>query len=183
MSLLRFTGVTLVRGGRRLFEELDLALEPGEALQVAGPNGAGKSSLLRLAAGLLSPTAGFVERSPLALADDKPALDRQLPLGKALRFWTGKNPSEALAALGIDALADVPVRYLSAGQLRRAALARVLASDAPLWLLDEPMNALDGEGAKLLGQAIERHRGGGGAVLAASHIPLSGDWRRIEVGT
>ena len=182
MSHLRFSGVTLVRGGRFLFEGLDLALEPGEALQVTGPNGVGKSSLLRLAAGLLSPVAGTIERSGLALADDKPALDRELPLGRALRFWTGTDPRQALAALRIEALADVPIRYLSSGQAKRAALVRVIASGAPLWLLDEPLNALDSAGAALLDKAIRRHRESGGAVLAASHVPLAGQWSKIEIG-
>jgi len=182
MSLLRFSNVSLVRGGRLLFEGLDLSLSEGVAVQVSGPNGAGKSSLLRLAAGLLSPSAGTVERSPLALADDKPALDRERSLGDALRFWTGRDPIAALEAMGIAELSRVPVRYLSSGQAKRAALARVVASGARLWLLDEPLNALDSAAADLLGKAVERHLGNGGAVLAASHTPLPGDWRRIEVG-
>jgi heme exporter protein A len=182
MSLLRFDKVTLVRGGRQLFEALDLDLAAGDALQVTGPNGAGKSSLLRLAAGLLSPSAGSIQRPSLALADDRPALDRERPLADALRFWTGMDPADALEAMGIGALANVPVRYLSSGQAKRASLSRVFASGAPLWLLDEPLNALDGHGADLLGKAIDRHRYAGGAVLAASHVPLPGTWSTIEVG-
>lgn len=183
MSLLRFDKVTLVRGGRRLFENLDLDLPAGGALQVTGSNGAGKSSLLRLAGGLLSPSAGSIQRSPMALADDRPALDRERPLADALRFWTGTDPSDALEAMGIAALAGVPVRYLSSGQAKRAALARVVASGTPLWLLDEPLNALDAQGVNLLGNAIDRHRREGGAVLAASHVPLPGTWLTVEVGT
>ena len=181
-SLLRFAGVALDRGGRRLFERLDLALEPGAALHVVGPNGSGKSSLLRLAAGLLEPAAGYVERAALALADDLPALDRELPLKRALAFWAPANLDSAIDAFGLAGLAHVPVRLLSAGQLRRASLARVAAAGAPLWLLDEPLNALDGDGAARLDTAIAAHRAGGGAVLAASHTPLSGDWRRLELG-
>ncbi|MEP6982875.1 MAG: ATP-binding cassette domain-containing protein [Sphingomicrobium sp.] len=179
--LLRFDGVALRRGGRLLFENLDLALGPGDALQVAGPNGSGKSSLIRLAAGLLREERGRVERSPLALADDNVALDRELPLKRALRFWGG-SPGPAMDALGISFLADVSVRLLSSGQLKRATLARVAASGAPLWLLDEPLNALDGDGAARLAQAVEDHLATGGAVLAASHQPLPGDWRRLELG-
>src|SRR3954452_22324270 len=122
MTLLRFEGVALRRGGRMLFENLDLALEPGEALQVAGPNGSGKSSLVRLAAGLLRPERGRVERSDVALADDNVALDRELPLRSALSFWASA-PEKAMDALGIAPLAPVPVRLLSSGQLRRATLA------------------------------------------------------------
>jgi heme exporter protein A len=180
-ALLRFDGVALRRGGRLLFEDLDLELGPGERLQVAGPNGSGKSSLLRLAAGLLRPERGRIERSPLlALADDALALDRELPLKRALSFWGGKIET-ALDALGFAHLADVPVRLLSSGQLKRATLARVAASAAPLWLLDEPLNALDSDGAARLASLIEAHLGGGGAVLAASHQPLAGEWRRLEL--
>ena len=179
--LLRFNSVALRRGGRLLFENLDLALGPGEALQVAGPNGSGKSSLIRLAAGLLREERGRVERSPLALADDNVALDRELPLRRALRFWSG-SPDPAMDALGISFLGDVPVRLLSSGQLKRATLARVAASGVPLWLLDEPLNALDGEGAARLAQSVEKHLATGGAVLAASHQTLPGDWRRLELG-
>ena len=181
MTLLRFDGVALRRGGRLLFEGLDLSLQAGEALQVAGPNGSGKSSLIRLASGLLDTASGRVERTPLALADDAIALDRELPLRRALAFWNG-NVDEALAAFGLTPLAQVPVRLLSSGQLKRATLARVAASGKPLWLLDEPLNALDADGAVRLGEAIARHRAGGGAVLAASHQPLPGEWRRLELG-
>ena len=179
-ALLSFQGVALRRGGRLLFEATDLALGPGEALHVAGPNGSGKSSLIRLAAGLLRAEAGTVARSPLALADDHLALDRELPLKRALRFWAAAiEPS--LEALGIAHLADVPVRLLSSGQAKRATLARVAASGAPLWLLDEPLNALDSDGTRLLGKLLERHLGDGGAVLAASHQPLPGQWRILEL--
>ena len=187
-GLLKFSNVTLKRGGRLLFEGLDLELGPGEALQVAGPNGSGKSSLIRLAAGLLRAEQGNVERAPLALADEHLALDRELPLRRALRFWaslpagTADRLDPAMALLGLAALADVPVRLLSSGQAKRATLARVAASGAPLWLLDEPLNGLDAEGADRLAAVLDRHRAAGGAILAASHLALPGDWRRIELG-
>jgi heme exporter protein A len=179
-QLLRFENVTLRRGGRVLFEDLDLSLEPGEALHVAGPNGSGKSSLIRLAAGLLRAERGHVERSPLALADDNLALDRELPLKRALRFWAD-SADAAMGALAIAHLGEVPVRLLSSGQAKRATLARVAASGAPLWLLDEPFNALDPDGAGRLFAIIEQHVASGGAVLAASHQPLPGEWRRLEL--
>lgn len=178
--LLRLDNIMLVRGGRMLVEQLDLALFPGDALQVTGPNGSGKSSLIRLAAGLLPPKRGMVDRAPLALADDGIAFDRELSLRSALRFWSA-SIDEAMARVGLAHLADVPVRFLSSGQLKRAALARVAASQAPLWLLDEPLNALDSQGVELLAKAIEQHRNGGGAVLAASHLPLPGEWRTLEL--
>jgi heme exporter protein A len=180
-ALLRFEEVALRRGGRLLFEGLDLELGPGDALQVSGPNGSGKSSLIRLAAGLLGAERGRVERSKLALADDALALDRELPLARALRFWASEIDG-ALDALGLARLADVPVRLLSSGQAKRASLARVAASNAPLWLLDEPLNALDRDGADRLASLVARHRDSGGTVLAASHQPLSGEWLRLELG-
>ena len=180
-TLLRFEGVALRRGGRLLFEDLGFNLSAGEALQVAGPNGTGKSSLIRLAAGLLRQERGQVDRERLALADDALALDRELPLGRALHFWSA-SVDDAVSALGIEHLVAVPVRFLSSGQQKRASLARVAASGAPLWLLDEPLNALDADGTRRLGILVEKHLSGGGAVLAASHQPLPGDWRRLELG-
>ena len=179
-GLLKFSNVTLRRGGKLLFENLEFELGPGERLQVMGPNGSGKSSLIRLAAGLLRAERGQVDRSSLALADDHLALDRELLLRHAVGFWGGAV-EQAMVALHIDHLAEIPVRLLSSGQLKRATLARVAASRAPLWLLDEPLNALDTDGRKRLGALVERHLEGGGAVLAASHQALGGEWRKLEL--
>jgi heme exporter protein A len=179
--LLRFKGVALRRGGRLLFEGMNLALAPGEMLHVTGPNGCGKSSLIRLAAGLLQTERGTIERAPLSLADDYLALDRELPLRCALRFWSDRI-DEAMDALGLADLGRVPVRLLSSGQAKRAALARVAASATPLWLLDEPLNGLDTDGAEQLARAIKAHIATGGAVLAASHQSLPGKWRMLELG-
>lgn len=182
MTLLRGEGLALVRGGRLLFEGLDLSLGRGEALHIVGPNGCGKSSLIRLVAGLLKPNAGRLERADAALADEGLALDRELPLARALAFWRGPRMAEAMSAFDLDHLAQVPVRLLSTGQAKRARLARVMASGAPLWLLDEPLNGLDRDGADRLAEAIAAHRSAGGAVLAASHHSLSGDWRTLVMG-
>ena len=178
---LRFEDVTCRRGGRLLFEGVSLALGPGEALHLTGPNGSGKSSLIRLAAGLLRAEGGRVERSDLALADDGLALDRELPLRRALGVWGG-NVGEAMDALNLTRLAQVPVRLLSTGQAKRATLARVAASGAALWLLDEPLNGLDSDGVARLDSLISAHLARGGAVLAASHGPLSGNWTQLELG-
>jgi len=180
-SLLRFEDVTLRRGGRLLFEGFDLVLEPGEALHVSGPNGSGKSSLIRLAAGLLRAERGRVQRSKLALADDKLALDRELPLGRALSFWSD-GADDAMEAVGIRHLAEVLVRLLSSGQAKRATIARVAASGASLWLLDEPLNGLDADGAQRLTGLVARHLAAGGAALIASHQPLHGEWRQMVLG-
>lgn len=181
MSLLALDGVALVRGGRLLVEGLDLRLDAGEAVHVTGPNGSGKSSLIRMVAGLLPNAAGRIDRSEAALADESLALDRDLPLGRALAFWRGPRLAEAMAAFAIDRLADVPVRMLSTGQAKRARLARVMASGAPLWLLDEPLNGLDRDGVDRLDRAIRAHRAAGGGVLAASHVALGGDWREVAL--
>ena len=179
--LIEARGLALVRGGRLLFERLDLALDRGGGLHLTGPNGCGKSSLMRLIAGLLTPAAGTIEHAQVALADEHLALDRELPLARALAFWRGPKLSDALTAFDLDRLADVPVRLLSTGQGRRARLARVLASGAPLWLLDEPLNGLDAGGADQLAKAIADHRASGGAVVVASHSPLAGDWQKLKL--
>jgi heme exporter protein A len=182
VTLLRGEGLALVRGGRLLFEGLDLSLAPGEALHIVGPNGSGKSSLIRLIAGLLKPAAGRIERVDAALADEGLALDRELPLRRALAFWGSPRLAHALTAFDLDRLAHVPVRLLSTGQAKRARLARVLASGAPLWLLDEPLNGLDRDGSGQLAAAIAAHRDKGGAVVAASHLPMAGEWQTLELG-
>lgn len=181
--VLQFHEIACVRGGRLLFERLDLALAPGAAVHVTGLNGSGKSSLIRLAAGLLRPAFGTIERSaPAALADESAALDCELPLRQALRFWGG-DVDRSMAALGLTPLAAVPVQLLSTGQAKRAALARVAASAARLWLLDEPANGLDTESLGLLAELIAGHRSSGGAVLAASHSELPGEWRTLALGS
>ena len=177
--LLVMEEVACIRGGRLLFKGIDLTLESGAAVVVAGPNGVGKSSLLRVAAGLLGAAAGWVERSaPVALADDALALDERLTLGQALGFWArldGVSAGAGMEPMGLLPLAKVPVRMLSTGQRKRAALARVVMSGAPLWLLDEPANGLDAEGFERLAEIMAVHRGKGGAILAASHQPLGLD--------
>ena len=167
-ALLELREVSLVRGGRLLFEGLSLTLHPGEAALVTGPNGAGKSSLLRLAAGLLAPAAGAVMRAEAGFADEGLALDPRQTLAKALAFW---DSAGGMAAMGLEPLAEMPVRMLSTGQRKRATLARVIAGAAPLWLLDEPANGLDSEGQERLAAAMAAHLSRGGAILAASHQP------------
>lgn len=179
---LSIEGLACLRGGRLLFAGLDLDLHAGGSTQVAGPNGIGKSSLLRIVAGLLNPFAGTIQREgAVAMTDELDALDRERTVQAALAFWAGidEAPSERIAAalddLGIAHLAQIPVRMLSTGQRKRAALARTIVSAAPIWLLDEPANGLDAEAAATLGRIVERHRKAGGIVLAASHMPLAWD--------
>jgi heme exporter protein A len=165
------TDLACRRGERVLFRGLSFALAPGRALQVTGANGTGKSSLLRVLAGLLRPLGGSVTREgALALLDERPALDGDLPLGRALAFWTrldGGHPP--VGYLGLDELLDVPVRYLSTGQRKRAALARLAGQDAPVWLLDEPLNGLDREAVALTEALVAEHCAAGGIAVIASH--------------
>jgi len=163
------------RGDRLLFTGLSLALAPGACLHVTGANGTGKSSLIRILAGLLRPFAGSVERTgAIGLVDERHALEQTLPLGSALSFWQRLDgPADnALARLGLADLLDVPVRYLSTGQKKRAALARLLGQRAPIWLLDEPLNGLDTAGAALTEALVAEHCAGGGICVIASHQPI-----------
>ncbi|WP_168355889.1 heme ABC exporter ATP-binding protein CcmA [Sphingomonas gei] len=176
---LSFADVACVRGGRSLFEGLRFALGPGEAALVTGPNGAGKSSLIRIAAGLLPPATGRVAGDGArALLAETAALDPELGLAAAVRFWAridghAAAVEAALATVGLEKLAQVPVRLLSTGQRRRAGFARVIASGAPVWLLDEPANGLDAGSVRTLETLIADHRSGGGIALVATHLPIA----------
>jgi len=171
------TDLACRRGERLLFRGLSFALGAGEALQVVGPNGTGKSSLLRILAGLLRPAAGTIERAgEVALLDDRLPLDGHLPLGRALGFWRtidciGYGP-EDVSAIGLDSLADVPVRYLSTGQRKRAAILVSNTRRAGLWLLDEPLNGLDVDAAAEFQERVADYLAQGGIAVVASHQPF-----------
>ena len=168
-----------------LFDDLDLVVRAGEMIEVRGANASGKSTLLRCLAGLIRPRSGTVEvGSELAYLGHRSGLNGTLTARENL-LWqlslcSGRSDgSEAQARIG-EALARLdiahaglrPVESLSDGQRRRVALAGVLASPARLWLLDEPLTALDDAGARLLAGEIERHLDAGGGVVAATHVPL-----------
>lgn len=167
------------RGERLLFRRLSFALEAGAACHVTGANGAGKTTLIRAVAGLTTPYSGEVRRTgALALLDERSGLDPDLPLGKALAFWAQIDGMGFLALesccdrLGLNNLLEVPVRYLSTGQKKRAALARVLIQSADVWLLDEPLSGLDTASQDLVSTLVREHCAGGGIALIASHQTL-----------
>lgn len=164
------------RGDRVLFRGLSLQLAAGQALQVAGANGIGKSSLLRILAGLAPAFAGTVASTgTIGLIDERPALDPHLPLGRALAFWQRMDGAadNELARLGLTDLLDVPVRYLSTGQKKRAALARLIGQGAAIWLLDEPLNGLDVDAVAMVEAMAAEHCARGGICLIASHQPFA----------
>ncbi|MEO8124762.1 MAG: cytochrome c biogenesis heme-transporting ATPase CcmA, partial [Burkholderiales bacterium] len=188
-------GLAGQRGDHALFEQLDLALVPGSVTWLRGRNGCGKTSLLRLLAGLATPTAGELQFTGIALREAGPAWRRglvyiahqsalkdDLSAAEALRFLIelqGSKPdADALVAaqdrLGVRASRDAPVRTLSQGQRRRVALARLaLSLGFPLWLLDEPFDALDAAGVEALNALLAEHAAHGGATLLTSHQRLT----------
>ena len=183
------------RGDRLLFSGLSAIARAGEALRLHGPNGCGKTTALRIVCGLLRPEGGRVRwrgrvvseppvdpewRRELAFVGHREALKENLtPLenlafARALRGGRSEacGPDEALDRVGLARECDTLTRELSAGQRRRAALARLLLDDSVLWVLDEPAAALDREGAALVESMCSEHAAGGGALVYTSHQPL-----------
>jgi heme exporter protein A len=184
-------GLACVRGGRRLFDGLDFAVDPGGALLLHGPNGSGKTSLLRLLAGFLEPADGWLTWNGRAAAEDisayqsrityvghLDAVKRALSVTENVAFWAGlrgadPDPTAALDSLGIGHLATMPARILSAGQRRRMGLVRLAVAPTPLWLLDEPTVTLDTASIALVEGLIAEHRERGGMVVVATHVGLT----------
>jgi heme exporter protein A len=178
-----------------VFEGLGFSVDHGRALLLRGPNGSGKSTLLRLAAGFLKPEQGhlaFTDSEGIETRDAESFRERIHYVGhldpvkpafsvtENLEFWAGfeGNPdpkqgaAEALVKMGLSHIADIPGRYLSAGQRRRLNIARIVAAKKPLWLLDEPSVSLDDTSVAMLASLIAEHRESGGMVIAATHIDL-----------
>lgn len=194
-------GLSAERGGRLVLKDVGLAIDAGKLLLVTGPNGSGKSTLLRVLCGLLPASAGSIRVDGQAGEDGGLAtlchylghqngLKPVLSLRENLDFWCAfhgegrRSVMEALAAVGLDGLADLQVAYLSTGQRRRAALARLLVNQRPIWLLDEPTAGLDERARRRFAALMADHLAGGGLIVAATHEPLgvaaSGELRLAE---
>ena len=185
------SGVTGGRGGETLFAGLTFEIDGGEALVVTGPNGVGKSTLLRMIAGLLAPDAGEIRVEGLPEGAEtigeachylghRNGMKRELTVRENLDFWAalpglpGGIPAEEAAALvGLPQLLLLPFGYLSAGQQRRIAIARLLVARRPIWILDEPTGALDARSETMFAEIVNAHLGSGGLALIATHQPLA----------
>lgn len=176
---IRLENIAVIRGNRLVLDGFSLEAEAGDIVWIRGANGCGKSTLLRLIAGLLRQASGHIEiDGSIGLADENLGLESNLNLEDALAFWArlddigAEQREAALRAMDLVPLAEIPVRYLSTGQRRRASLARLIASQSRIWLLDEPYNGLDSASAARLDAVLLLHaRSGGIAVVAAHHSP------------
>ena len=189
------------RGFAMLFSNVDFALCAGEALVVTGPNGSGKTTLLRIVAGLTAPAEGELRwcgrgvrpfdvhlRDAVAFNGHLPALKDELTPEENLRDWIALDDeparddaiAEALAAVALAQRRGLPVRVLSQGQRRRIGLARLALVERPLWVLDEPLTALDADAIGALGRLLERHLADGGLCIAASHQSLPIERERVR---
>jgi heme exporter protein A len=191
--------LSVERGGRVIFSNLSFTLEAGESLIVTGRNGAGKSTLLRALAGLLPLAGGELALTPeseeslrekahyIGHAD---ALKGALTVTENLDFFAslldsgrgGIEPGAALIAFGLGHAGRLPASYLSAGQKRRAALARLLVARRPIWLLDEPTTSLDAASLVLMEQIMAAHLAEGGMIVAATHAKLDLPGRELQLG-
>ena len=200
-SLLKARGIRFERSHRTLLENIEVELDAGEALQIHGPNGSGKTTLLRILCGLTWPSDGVVLWDGKNVDDDPDELRadivyvghadgiklelsvrENLEYCRALAYRARQTPisrtTERLALTGLD---DIAVRYLSAGQRRRVALARLLMTEARLWILDEPFTALDAAGTATVESMLAEHLGGGGLVVFSSHQQVRVAQRSVKL--
>lgn len=198
------TNLTCLRGGRVVFRDLGFAVAAGQALTLEGANGAGKSSLLRMIVGFIAPAAGtlILQTGDEAIADAEDrgkhtgwlghldAAKPQMTVRETLAFFaafyavatTDTVIMATLETVGLARLADLSCQYLSAGQKKRLALARLQITQRPLWLMDEPLAALDSDGKTLVGNLIAAHCTSGGIAIVATHDPLGIASERLMLG-
>ncbi len=191
-SLIEVNDLTCTVAGQRLFDRLGLTVVSGDVLELWGPNGSGKSTLLRCLAGLFEADGGFIKRAVgLLYMGHRPGLNELLSPLENLRWCAGLqerdvSPEMLLSAIhyvGLDRYKNAPCRTLSAGQMRRAALARLCISESRLWLLDEPMTSLDDDAVALVRKLIAKHRSAGGGCICATHVTLEFPQTRVlELG-
>jgi len=195
-------GLSAKRGEDLIFHDISFVVSTGEALVVTGPNGSGKSTLLRVLAGLLAAESGSVRLDGISSEIGHPrelchylghrnAMKQELTVAENLSFWKffmGDSPGgsgigleEATEALGLAGISHLPFGYLSAGQQRRMAMAKLLVAYRPVWLLDEPTAALDASADRLFAGLVSRHLGAGGIVVAATHQPLGVEARELRM--
>lgn len=175
------------RSGRILFKEVDFILEPGDVLEVTGKNGTGKSTLLRILAGLLPVSSGEIRLTDhtfeqpceaMHYLGHANALKPSLSVGENLQFWQAyfghekMTPDQALKQVRLGDIAHIPAAYLSAGQKRRVAIAKLLVSHRPIWIVDEPTSTLDKASDTMFASIVEAHCNEGGSVIAATHKNL-----------
>jgi heme exporter protein A len=188
------SALTAIRGGRTLFRDLSFRVEAGQALCVEGANGVGKTSLLRMLAGFLAPASGTIRVGDLEDGEERgkfvgwlghhDGVKAQMTVRETLVFFaqlyrSAANVDEAMKAVGLPRLSDLPGQYLSAGQKKRVALARLKLCGRPLWLMDEPLASLDAVGKKIVGDLVTAHCVGGGIAVIATHEPLGIECERL----
>ncbi|UWR21322.1 heme ABC exporter ATP-binding protein CcmA [Sulfitobacter sp. S190] len=175
---LRLTNVAVARGGVPVLAGVTFDVAAGSALVLRGPNGSGKTTLLRTIAGLQPVLSGQIEGAEdrVAYAGHADGLKAMLTVAENLKFWAriyGQSTiTPALETFALTALCDRLAGTLSAGQKRRAGLARLMVTGRPLWLLDEPTVSLDADAVRLFARAVQTHLAAGGSAILATHIDL-----------
>lgn len=205
--MLQVSQLTAIRDERVLFESLSFDIEPGELVQIEGRNGTGKTTLLRIITGLGDKECGDIAwrgesvlsnreafHQDLLFLGHQTGIKRELTAYENLRFYLGLHSQQALTKtdiynalvkVGLAGREDVPVGQLSAGQQRRVALARLWLSEHKLWILDEPLTAIDKQGVKVLEALFLQHAEQGGIVILTTHQDMFADnpiLRKIKLG-